>query len=105
MRPRVKERVGDRIWQAFWLKTVEGRRGAEIAQRLGMTVGAVYQAGSRARSLLEREFGVCPRGGPRRVNRGGAVAGLGRGGADGRMPVAGGPEALWAAFVLAGDPD
>jgi RNA polymerase sigma-70 factor (ECF subfamily) len=55
---QVKERVGDRIWQAFWLKTVEGRRGAEIAQRLGMTVGAVYQAGSRVRSLLERELGV-----------------------------------------------
>ena len=53
---RVKDRVGDRAWQAFWLKTVEGLRGVEIAQRLGMTVGAVYQAGSRVRSMLEREL-------------------------------------------------
>jgi RNA polymerase sigma-70 factor (ECF subfamily) len=57
---RVKERVGDRAWQAFWLKTVDGLRGAEIARRLEMTVGAVYQAGSRVRSLIERELDPPP---------------------------------------------
>ena len=54
---RVRNRIGDRAWQAFWLKTVDGLPVAEIARRLGMTVGAVYQAGTRVRSLIERELG------------------------------------------------
>ncbi len=57
---RIKTRVGEQTWRAFWLKTVDGLPGVKIAEQLGMTVGAVYQAGSRVRSMIEKEIGDAP---------------------------------------------
>jgi RNA polymerase sigma-70 factor (ECF subfamily) len=53
---RVRARVGEASWQAFWLLAVDGQPAAEVAGRLGMTLGAVYQAKYRISSLLVREF-------------------------------------------------
>ena len=47
-------------WQAFWLMTVERQTAAEVAERLGMTAGAVRQAKymvlRRLRAELAGEF-------------------------------------------------
>jgi len=43
-------------WQAFWQLVIDGRTPAEVAQRLGMSVAAVYQAKSRILRRLRQEF-------------------------------------------------
>ncbi len=53
---RVKARVGEATWQAFWLLTVDELPAAEVADRLGMSVGSVYQAKYRTSGLLVREY-------------------------------------------------
>ena len=50
---RVRERVEETSWQAFWLTAVDGRAAGKAADELGMRVGAVYTAKSRV-------LGVCP---------------------------------------------
>jgi RNA polymerase sigma-70 factor (ECF subfamily) len=52
VRPCFKEPT----WQAFWQTAVEGKSGEEVAQALGMTVGAVYVAKCRVRSRLRAEI-------------------------------------------------
>ena len=44
---QVRPSFEESTWQAFWQTAVEGVPGKEVAQRLGMTVGAVYIAKSR----------------------------------------------------------
>lgn len=44
--------VTPKTWQAFWETAVEGRRGEEVAEALGISVGAVYVARSRLTSRL-----------------------------------------------------
>lgn len=39
-------------WQAFWQTAVESRPGKQVAENLGMSLGAVYIAKSRAVSRL-----------------------------------------------------
>jgi RNA polymerase sigma factor (sigma-70 family) len=53
---RVKTRCEVASWQAFWQSAVEGRNGHEIAQSLGMSVGAVYTAKSRILDRIRREI-------------------------------------------------
>jgi RNA polymerase sigma factor (sigma-70 family) len=60
---RVRRRVEDQTWQAFWLTTVEGCKGTEVKDRLGMTVAAVYVAKSRVLKMIRNEIG-CPPAGP-----------------------------------------
>jgi RNA polymerase sigma-70 factor, ECF subfamily len=43
-------------WQAFWRTTVDNRRAAEVADELGMSIAAVYQAKSRVMRRLRREL-------------------------------------------------
>jgi RNA polymerase sigma-70 factor (ECF subfamily) len=43
-------------WQAFWLATVEGQSAREIAERLGMSLDAVYQAKARVLRRLREEL-------------------------------------------------
>ena len=43
-------------WQAFWLATVDGRQAREIAEQLGMSLDAVYQAKTRILRRLREEL-------------------------------------------------
>jgi RNA polymerase sigma-70 factor (ECF subfamily) len=43
-------------WKAFWETGVEGRRGQEVADELGMTVGAVYAARFRVQQRIREEL-------------------------------------------------
>src|SRR4051794_16629140 len=51
----VRLRVEPKNWNAFELLAIEGKSGKEVAQRLGMSVGAVYMAKSRIVDMLEAE--------------------------------------------------
>jgi RNA polymerase sigma-70 factor (ECF subfamily) len=43
----VRAEFEDRTWQAFWRVAVDEQRPADVADELGMTIPAVYQAKSR----------------------------------------------------------
>jgi RNA polymerase sigma-70 factor (ECF subfamily) len=43
-------------WKAFWECQVEGRPGADVAAKLGISVGAVYVARSRVLNRLREEL-------------------------------------------------
>lgn len=58
---RVSRRVDPRTWQAFSLLSQERRPGSEVAERLGMTVAAVYMAKSRVLKMLREEVRVLSR--------------------------------------------
>lgn len=53
---RVQRRVWGNTWEAFRLQALEGRSGAEVAQRLGMQLNAVYTARSNVQKLLKEEL-------------------------------------------------
>jgi RNA polymerase sigma-70 factor (ECF subfamily) len=51
----VRDEIPEAAWTAFWLMAVEGLPAAEVAQRVGKTVGAVYAAKGRVmRRLTQR---------------------------------------------------
>lgn len=52
----VRSGVEERTWQAFWLVTVEHRKAADVAQRLGLSVQAVYDAKYRVRLRIRQEL-------------------------------------------------
>jgi RNA polymerase sigma-70 factor (ECF subfamily) len=43
-------------WRAFWEQVVEGRTGADVAERVGLSVNAVYLARVRVLSRLRQEL-------------------------------------------------
>jgi RNA polymerase sigma factor (sigma-70 family) len=43
-------------WEAFWQTAVEGKRARQVAEGLGLTVVAVYQARSRVLARLRAEI-------------------------------------------------
>jgi RNA polymerase sigma-70 factor (ECF subfamily) len=47
----------DRTWQAFWRTAVDGLKAAEVADELGMTLAAVYQAKYRVLRRIRQELG------------------------------------------------
>jgi RNA polymerase sigma-70 factor (ECF subfamily) len=55
---RVRPQVQESTWLAFWRTAVEGRKAAEVAAELGLSVGGVYvhrnRVMSRIRGLIER---------------------------------------------------
>jgi RNA polymerase sigma-70 factor (ECF subfamily) len=51
----VRLRVDPKTWDAFDLMAVQGRRGADVARRLGMRVGTVFVARSRVQRMLRDE--------------------------------------------------
>jgi RNA polymerase sigma-70 factor (ECF subfamily) len=53
---RVQQRIESHTWQAFWLATVEGLKGKDVAERLNMDVAAVYMAKSRVLKMIRREI-------------------------------------------------
>jgi RNA polymerase sigma-70 factor (ECF subfamily) len=50
---KVRPRFEDTTWQAFWLTAVEGERPRDVAQALGLSVGAVHIAKSRVIARLK----------------------------------------------------
>src|SRR5262245_17967310 len=51
----VRLRVQPHTWEAFVLTALEGKSGAEVAERLKMNVGTVLVARSRVQKLLQEE--------------------------------------------------
>lgn len=52
----VRGSFADATWQAFWRTAVEGRKPAEVAVALGVSVGAVYIARSRVLARLREKI-------------------------------------------------
>src|SRR5438067_7207439 len=52
---QVRGHFQDRTWQAFWQTAVEGRAPREVAEALGLSVGAVYIAKSRVLARLKEQ--------------------------------------------------
>jgi RNA polymerase sigma-70 factor (ECF subfamily) len=50
---RVRARVEERTWEAYWLTAREGLSGAQTAARLGMQVGTIYKAKSKVHLMLQ----------------------------------------------------
>jgi len=53
---RIREEFTEPTWTAFWETMVEGEPCAEVAARLGRSVGAVYTARSRVMQRLQEEL-------------------------------------------------
>ncbi len=56
----VKSDCDPKTWQAFWLTTVMHDSAKDVAERLGMTVGSVYQAKSRILARLRKRMEELP---------------------------------------------
>jgi RNA polymerase sigma factor (sigma-70 family) len=52
---RIKGEFQENTWQSFWLTAVEGLAAAEVAQRIGLSPGAIYVAKSRVLARLKVE--------------------------------------------------
>ena len=55
---QVRGRVLARTWSAYVETAEQGRKAAEVARELGMTVGAVYQARYNVITDLKREIAI-----------------------------------------------
>lgn len=55
---RVRQRVNDVTWQAFILSDHDSVPGKEIAEQLGITLGAVRVAAFRVRTMLNQELAI-----------------------------------------------
>jgi RNA polymerase sigma-70 factor (ECF subfamily) len=53
---RVQLRVQGHTWDAFRMTALEQRAGAETAEQLKMTVGAVYVARSKVQKMIQEEI-------------------------------------------------
>ncbi len=51
---QVRREVADHSWQAFWRTAIDGVPGKQVAQELGISVVAVYNARSRIRARLKQ---------------------------------------------------
>lgn len=54
---RVRARVPENHWRAFWLFDVEKRPVAEVAAEVGLRLANVYKISQRIRTQLEEEIG------------------------------------------------
>lgn len=52
----IRGQFEDRTWQAFWRTAIDGRKAAEVADELGMTLRAVYQAKYRVLHRIRQEL-------------------------------------------------
>ena len=54
---RVRGEFQDQTWSAFWKTAVEEVKPAEVADEIGMSLGAIYVAKSRVVARLRTEIG------------------------------------------------
>jgi len=52
---QVRADFQEKTWQAFWQTAVEGQPAAQVAEALGLSVGAVYVAKSRVMARLKEQ--------------------------------------------------
>jgi RNA polymerase sigma-70 factor (ECF subfamily) len=52
---QVRPTVSEATWQAFWRTAVAGQPGTQVAEELGLSVGAVYVARSRVLARLKEQ--------------------------------------------------
>lgn len=55
---RVKSRVAENTWKAYLMNDHEKQSGEEIAEKLGMTVGAVHVSAHRVRKMIREELAI-----------------------------------------------
>jgi len=55
---QVRGHFQDSTWQAFWQTAVENRPPREVADHLGLSVGAVYIAKSRVLARLREQVAL-----------------------------------------------
>jgi RNA polymerase sigma-70 factor (ECF subfamily) len=55
---RVRGRIEERTWSAYVATAERGRKPAEVARELHMSVGAVYQARYKVLTELRREIEI-----------------------------------------------
>jgi len=53
---RVRERVNDATWQAFWMTAAEQQDAKDVAQGLGMSLSSVYTAKCRMLARIRQEI-------------------------------------------------
>jgi RNA polymerase sigma factor (sigma-70 family) len=53
---RIRGEFHESTWRAFWQTTIDERDGKEVAESLGMSVGAVYVAKSRVIARLKEQI-------------------------------------------------
>jgi RNA polymerase sigma factor (sigma-70 family) len=53
---RIRGEFQESTWQAFWRTTIDERDGKDVAESLGLSVGAVYVAKSRVVARLKEEI-------------------------------------------------
>jgi RNA polymerase sigma factor (sigma-70 family) len=53
---RIRSEFQESTWQAFWRTAIDERDGKEVAESLGLSVGAVYAAKSRVIARLKAEI-------------------------------------------------
>jgi RNA polymerase sigma-70 factor (ECF subfamily) len=58
----IRPEVEDRTWQAFWRLAVDGQSGPDVADELGMSLRAVYQAKYRVLQRIHHELDGLPQG-------------------------------------------
>lgn len=56
----IRPEVEDRTWRAFWRLAVDGQPGLEVADELGMSLRAVYQAKYRVLQRIHQELDGLP---------------------------------------------
>jgi RNA polymerase sigma-70 factor (ECF subfamily) len=54
--PTIQDRFERKNWEAFWRMTVKGEAGKDVAEKLGMSVPAVYQAKYRVLQRIRQEL-------------------------------------------------
>lgn len=64
---RVRARLQETTWQAFYQTLVEKRPAGEVAQALGIGVASVYKNTFRVKKMLQEEFGYVHCNGNRAV--------------------------------------
>lgn len=53
---RVRDRVEEKTWRAFYMLAIEGRSGAEVAEALEMKIATVFVYRSKVQKMLQEEI-------------------------------------------------